>query len=117
LPEDRVPADSYFLIRKADGKILGAINIRHRLNDHLQKRGGHIGYGVAPSERRKGYAGLMLKQALVICRDQLKIDRILITCDKDNIGSNKTIIKSGGILENEARDDKDNIFCRYWIKL
>jgi len=59
----------------------------------------------------------MLKQALEICRDQLKIDRVLVTCDKDNISSSRTIIKGGGILENEIKDDEDNVFCRYWIKL
>ena len=95
------------------GKILGAVNIRHELNSELLKSGGHIGYGIRPFERRKGYAVRMLALALPIA-EQLGITRALVTCDKANIASAKTILHNGGVLENElALDGK--IVQRYWI--
>lgn len=98
-------------------KLVGTIAIRHYLNESLMKAGGHIGYGVRPSERRKGYANEMLVLALEKCRE-LGMDRVLITCYKDNIGSAKTIIKNGGILENEyTGENTGNIIQRYWITL
>ena len=113
LPEGFVPATTYFLV--GDNKILGTINIRHRLNEGLLNSGGHIGYSVAPSERKKGYASSMLTMALLICKD-LGIERVLVTCKKDNIGSRKTIEKCGGEFENEYKDEKNNeVSLRYWI--
>lgn len=112
----RVPSTIYFLIRKKDQKILGAIDIRHRLNENLFNFGGNIGYGVRPSERRKGYASLMLSLALEKCRE-LGMDKVLITCDKNNIASAKTIIKQGGVLEDERKDGEDIVRQRYWINL
>lgn len=116
LPADRVPASTFFLLDKESGKILGAVNIRHELNDFLLKKGGNIGYGVAPSERRKGYASLMLEKALDNCLE-LGMEKVMVSCDKYNIGSNKTIQKNGGVLENEATEEDGNVFCRYWIDL
>ena len=115
LPEKWVPATSYFLLRKSDGKILGALDLRHELNDHLLKYGGHIGYGVAPSERQKGYASYMLSAALPICKS-LGITNVLITCNKENLGSARTIQKNGGVLENEVTYDGVTR-QRYWINL
>ena len=109
-----VPGATYFGI--IDSKIVGAINIRYKLNDYLLKIGGHIGYGVRPSARRNGYASQMLALALDKCRT-VGITKILITCDKYNLGSAKTIIKNGGILENEVTEDNGNIVQRYWINL
>ena len=97
-------------------KIVGTIQIRHSLNDFLLKLGGHIGYGVRPSERRKGYASKMLEAALEICKE-LNIYKVLITCDKNNIASENTILKYGGVFENEATEDDGNIVKRYWISL
>jgi len=106
-----VKASLYFLM---DGdRILGAIDIRHTLNEYLIGVGGHIGYGVRPSERRKGYATLMLSLALPIAKE-LGLKRILITCNKGNEASEKTILKNGGILENEI-EDGDEIVKRFWI--
>ncbi len=113
-PENFVPGTTLFLVNEA-GRILGAINIRHRLNDFLLSVGGHIGYGVRPSERRKGYAAQMLALALENARE-LGIDRALITCDKENTGSAHTILKNNGILENEVPDE-GRITQRYWIDL
>lgn len=110
----KVPASQYFGVY--NNRIVGTINIRHYLNDELLKHGGHIGYGVRPSERRKGYAAKMLALALEECR-RLGIVRVLITCDKDNIGSARTIQKNGGILENEITDDNGEVIQRYWIDI
>ncbi len=113
-PNHLVPAHTFFLVLDSK-KIIGAINIRHRLNDYLFNYGGHIGYGIRPSERKKGYASKMLALALPIAKE-IGIEKLLVTCDKDNIASRKTILKNGGILENEVRD-KDEIVQRYWIGL
>ena len=94
---------------------MGAVNIRHYLNDKLLETGGHIGDGIRPGERRKGYATAMIGLALEECR-KLGIDRVLICCDKDNIGSAKSIQRNGGVLENEVEED-GNIVQRYWIEL
>ena len=99
-----------------DSKIVGTINIRYKLNDYLLRIGGHIGYGIRPSERCKGYATKMLALALEKCRE-LGIDKALVTCDKDNLGSAKTIINNGGVLENEYTESDGNIVQRYWIIL
>ncbi len=109
-----VPSSIYFLMDE-DKKIYGAIDIRHELNDYLLQYGGHIGYGIRPSQRRKGYASQMLTLALPISK-KLGINKALITCDKSNVGSAKTIINNGGILENEVINENE-ITQRYWIEL
>lgn len=109
-----VPSSIYFLVDE-DKIIYGAIDIRHDLNDYLSQYGGHIGYGVRPSQRRKGYASQMLTLALPIAKE-LGINNALITCDKNNTGSAKTIINNGGILENEVING-DEITQRYWITI
>ena len=92
------------------------INIRHSLNDYLLGRGGHIGFGVRPTERQKGYATKILSLGLNRCKE-LKIHDVLLTCNKDNIASVKTIQNNGGILENEIIDKENvKIIQRYWIK-
>lgn len=109
----KVPSSTYFLYDENNDIMLGAISIRHYLNDQLLLTGGHIGDGVRPSERRKGYATLMISLGLEVCK-QLHIDRVLMVCDKDNIGSARSIINNGGILENEILID-GKIVQRYWI--
>lgn len=113
-PADLVPAHTYFLGNK-DGKILGAINIRHYLNDYLFNFGGHIGYGIRPSERNKGYATKMLALGLPQAKD-LGISKMLITCNKSNISSAKVILKNRGVLENEVVEE-GVIIQRYWVDL
>ncbi|PAB60313.1 GNAT family N-acetyltransferase [Anaeromicrobium sediminis] len=113
-PSHLVTAHTYFLVSE-DKRIIGAINIRHYLNDYLFNFGGHIGYGIRTSERKKGYASLMLSLGLAISKD-LGIDKVLICCDKNNIGSAKTIMNNGGVLENEVHKDGE-IIQRYWIEL
>ena len=114
VPDNLVPAHTYFLTGE-NGVILGAINIRHRLNESLLRSGGHIGYGIRPSERRKGYAEKMLALALPLAK-KLGISKALVTCDKQNTGSAKTILHNGGIMENEISDG-GRITQRYWIQL
>lgn len=116
LEEGFVPSSAYWLVDEEE-RILGSIDIRHALNDQLRFRGGHIGYGIRPSERRKGLAGVMLSLALDICR-QMGISHVLITCSKENKGSVKTILKNGGVLESEDWDPHQHeIFQRYFITL
>ena len=115
LPEGYVPDSVFFLLDEERNRLLGAVNIRHYLNDYLLKYGGHIGDGVRPSERRKGYATEMIRLALIECK-KLGIDRVLITCNASNIGSKKSIIKNGGVLENIV--DEDGVpLERYWIDI
>lgn len=117
IPEGRVPANTYFFIRASDNKIVGMINIRHKLNEFLFNEGGHIGYSIRPSERKKGYATLMLKLGLQKCRE-LNLNKVLITCDKTNVASAKVIQNNNGKLENEVYSETfSEIIQRYWIDL
>ena len=108
-----VPDSTFFCLDEERNIIVGAINIRHYLNETLLFNGGHIGDGVRPSERRKGIATKMISLALEECR-KLGIPKVLMVCDKDNIGSAKSIINNGGVLENEIMGD-GVIVQRYWI--
>ena len=110
-----VPDSTFFCLDEERGSFVGAVNIRHYLNDALLKSGGHIGDGVRPSERRRGVATAMIGLALDECR-RLGIDRVLMVCDRDNIGSARSIINNGGVLENEVEHD-GHIIQRYWIEL
>lgn len=112
----RVPDSTFFCLDTDRNIFVGAVNIRHYLNDDLLYTGGHIGDGVRPSERRKGYATAMIGLALDECR-KLGIPRVLMTCDKDNIGSAKSIMNNGGILENEVINEDGELEQRYWIDL
>lgn len=113
--EGLVPDSTFFCFDGKRNLMVGAMNIRHDLNDYLLKYGGHIGDGIRPSERRKGYATEMIRLALEECR-KLGLTRVLMTCDKNNIGSAKSIIRNGGILENEVLEE-GSIKQRYWIAL
>lgn len=110
-----VPDSTFFCLDEERNIIVGAVNIRHYLNEYLLAHGGHIGDGIRPSERRKGYATQMVGLALEECK-RLGIKKVLMVCDKDNIGSAKSIIKNGGILENEQKED-GKVEQRYWIDL
>lgn len=109
-----VPSTIFFMTNES-GRIFGALHIRHELNEELLLHGGHIGYGVRPSERRKGIATKMLSMALPIVKG-LGINEALVTCDRDNYASAQTIIANGGTLENEVPEE-DRITQRYWIVL
>ena len=110
-----VPDSTFFCLDKDRNIFVGAVNIRHYLNEGLLATGGHIGDGIRPSERRKGYATAMIGLALEECK-KLGIKRVLMCCDKDNVASAKTIINNGGVLENEVMED-GHLEQRYWIDL
>ena len=113
-----VPSNVYLGIRERDNKLVGIIDIRHYLSEFLYNYGGHIGYSVLPTERRKGYAKEMLRMAVDKCQS-INTRRILLSCDKENIASIKTIMANGGVLENEVKDEvgltDSGIIQRYWI--
>lgn len=103
----------YFLIRKNDSKLVGLINLRYNLNKNLLLHGGHIGYSIKVSERRKGYNKINLYLCLIKARE-LGLDKVLLTAYDDNIGSVKTILDAGGVLENKI-NDSGKLLGRYWI--
>ncbi len=113
ITEDWVPDSTYFCIDTDRDRFVGAVNIRHYLNEKLLLDIGHIGDGVRPSERRKGMATKMIGLALIECK-KLGIDKVLMVCDKENIGSAKSILNNGGILENELLVN-GKLIQRYWI--
>ncbi|GHJ55744.1 GNAT family N-acetyltransferase [Nonomuraea sp. TT08I-71] len=112
LPEGLVPA-LYWWIVEGD-EVLGAVSLRLRLNDFLMQAGGHIGYGVRPTARRRGLATFALGEALAEAARR-GIDPVLVTCDVDNTASARTIERHGGVLD-DVRDTELGRLCRYWIR-
>jgi predicted acetyltransferase len=100
LPDDLVPAT--FLVADVGGTIVGRASIRHELNDFLEREAGHIGYCVLPDHRRRGHATEILRQSLTIIR-AIGVDRVLVFCDDDNVGSAAVIEGNGGELESVSR--------------
>jgi predicted acetyltransferase len=98
--EESVPSKTFFLIRENDNKIIGMIHIRLTLNKMLADIGGHIGYSIRPTERRKGYNKINLYLGLIECQKN-GLEIIMLDCLKDNIGSSKTIEALGGYLVKE----------------
>ncbi|GDX24014.1 acetyltransferase [Actinomycetes bacterium] len=111
LKEGRVPAT--FLMAEREGILIGRASIRHELNDFLFNYGGHIGYGVRPKYRRRGFAIEILRQSLTYLNG-LGVSEVLITCDEDNVGSIRVIESQGGILEN-TMEFEGILKRRYWI--
>ena len=114
MPEGKVPAT--FLGAFVDGTLVGRVDIRHEMNDWLARYGGHIGYGVIPEARRRGYAREVLRQALIVARS-LGVDDVLLTCDDTNVASARTIEANGGELESVIPGpDGGEKRRRYWIR-
>jgi len=119
LKPNRVLSYDYFAVD--DDKFIGIIHIRIELTPRLLMYGGHIGYGVNPKYWRQGYGTELLRIGLIRIKELIKDDRVLVTCDDDNIGSAKVIVKNGGILENKVINLDDEgvevLTRRYWIKI
>lgn len=114
IPEGWVCDSTYWLVNEGN-RILGAVNIRHGLTEHLLNCGGHIGYGIRPSERRKGYATKILAVSLKVSRE-LGIEKVLVVCDESNIASARTIMKNGGVEDRSFTEGDGNVVRRFWIE-
>ena len=113
--EERVPARTYYLIRENDNKIIGMINIRLELNEQLKQHGGHIGYGIRPTERKKGYNKINLYLGLQVCHEY-GIKEVYLDADELNPASWRTMEALGGVLE-EKYNDEDIIVRKYSINV
>ena len=115
---NRCQSKTFFVVRESDDKIVGMINVRYNIsNDKLKTWASHIGYGIRPTERRKGYAKIALYLGLLE-EQKLGEEKILLECTVDNIGSNKTILALGGELEKTEFDEYDNTMTNYyWINV
>jgi predicted acetyltransferase len=115
LPPNRVTQTTFWLAR--GDRIFGESNLRPHLNDSLRIEGGNIGYAIRPSERRKGYGTLILKLTLEKAKNR-GLNRVLVTCDTDNIGSAKIIEKNGGVPEGQAiSPTSGKQISQYWIEI
>ncbi len=115
LREGWVPAS--FLVADVDGELVGRASVRHALNGWLAEHGGHVGYGVRPHSRRRGYATEILRQALVVAAD-VGVDRALVTCAPGNLGSAAVIERCGGVFERlSVAGEGEAVMRRYWITL
>jgi predicted acetyltransferase len=114
LPHGHVPSSTFWLLDDA-GEIVAVSHLRHALTESLLSYGGHIGFGVRPSARRQGYATETLRQTLSEAR-KLGIDDVLVTCDKGNIASARTIVSNGGVFSGEEYlEAHSSVVQRYWI--
>ena len=111
--EGKVHATHWWIVE--DEEYLGAIALRHELNDFLLRAGGHIGYGIRPSARRRGLATWALRQVLDVPRTQ-RLERVLITCEDRNTASARVIESQGGVLE-DVRATELGQTRRYWVAL
>jgi predicted acetyltransferase len=101
-----------------EDEVLGLINIRHRLTEASRRVGGHVSFGIRPSQRRKGYATQMLEMAVWQAHNKLGMNRVMLTCDVDNIASQKVIQANGGVLEDVIKldgVDPEPTIMRWWI--
>ena len=113
----KVAATTYFTIRESDNKIIGMVNFRHYLNEYLKNFGGHIGYGIRPTERRKGYAKIQLYLVLLEAQ-KMGIDKVMVDCVDTNEASKKVIKSLGGVFEREVYEENKKVTLHnYWINV
>lgn len=112
LPEGSVRSE--LLVAEFEGRIVGRVSIRYELTDFLIVVGGHIGYAVLPDERRRGFAGEILRQGLERL-GEAGVHKVLVTCDDDNVASRRTIEGAGGVLENTHTTSDGKVKLRFWI--
>jgi predicted acetyltransferase len=115
VPEGFVSSSTYWLVGD-ESTILGVSNLRHSLTERLRIEGGHIGYGVRPSQRGKGYGHSMLR--LTLERAKLRnIDPVMLSCNRDNMASRSIIERAGGKFEDETFVKAyGGVVRRYWIE-
>ena len=114
LPDGFVANSTYWLLDEQE-EIVAVSNLRHSLTPKLRHEGGHIGYGVRPSQRRKGYGNIVLRETLAKAWD-LGLPKVLLTCAKQNAASNKVIVNNGGEFDSQAFSTQRNLIIhRYWI--
>ena len=110
-----VPWTALWLVNESN-TIFGVVSLRHHLNDYLRFQGGHIGYTIRPSQRRRGHGSAILALALEEART-LQLERVLLTCDPQNIASARIIVKNGGVFEFDEDPEPRMPVSRYWINL
>ncbi|MEC9283372.1 MAG: GNAT family N-acetyltransferase [Bdellovibrionota bacterium] len=118
IPKEHVPSTNLFAFNGSN-KMIGRVSIRHELNDFLAQVGGHIGYVVDPKFRNMGVASKLLKAALHYSKEKLLLPKVLLTCDEENLSSEKVILKNGGVFESirEPCEICPSKKKRFWIHL
>lgn len=112
---NRCQSKTFLLIRENDNRIVGTINVRWNLTEAMKRFGGNIGYGIRPTERRKGYNKINLYLGMQEAQ-KLGLDRVMLDCDVNNLGSDRTLKALGGVLERTEVDPEDNILTNvYWF--
>ncbi len=114
--ENRVPSETFFLIRERDNRLIGTCNIRYVLNERLERIGGHIGYGIRPTERRHGYNRINLYLALINCREH-GLNVVYLDCNDDNVASYRTMEALGGVHIRTWNDPEEGLCRRYRINV
>ena len=111
----RCQGKTFLLIRESDNKIVGTINVRWNLSEEMLQFGGHIGYGIRPTERRKGYNKINLYLGMIEAK-KVGLEKVMLDCDVNNLGSDKTLKALGGKLERTEIDPSDGILTNvYWF--
>ena len=118
VPESKVLSTQFIFADPETKRIYGMLQVRHYLNEYLRRFAGHIGYSVRPSERRKGYAKQMLSEAIQFCKEELCLERILVSCLVENEASRRTILSCGGVFEEKVYEHLEGVWLeKYWIEL
>ena len=114
---DKCPSRTFLLIRESDNKVIGSLNIRWNLSEEMLHFGGHIAYAIRPSERRKGYNKINLYLGMIEA-EKLGLENVMLSCDADNIGSDKTLKALNGKLERSEIDPLDGVLVNvYWFNV